>query len=144
MKTSKDPRHQARRFALGVVYSVESKTDVKYSHVGGDLIGVVKSTLEVANYDKFLFKTIIETIPKNIKEFKDVIAKSSIDWEIPKLYKIDLSILLIAVCEMYKKTAPVKVIIDEAIELAKEFGEADSPKFVNGILAGVVQNYEKI
>ena len=68
------------------------------------------------------------------------IEKYCTEWPIDKLYKTDFDILMIAFYEITEKRAPLKVIIDEAVELAKEFGEEDSAKFVNGVLAGIAND----
>ena len=139
MKTSQDPRHQARRIALSVIYAVENTKGLDYSKVNIDLIETVLSNLEIENYDKKLCQEIIDNVSNRSESYKDIISQNSKDWEVSKIYKIDLSILLVAISELYKEQVPMKVVVDEAVELAKEFGEADSAKFINGVLAGVIK-----
>lgn len=63
------------------------------------------------------------------------------EWPIDKLNKIDLAILRLAIYEiMVDKKEPVKVIIDEAVELAKELGSENSASFVNGVLGTIVKD----
>lgn len=71
---------------------------------------------------------IIELIEKNLKS----------DWKIERISKIDLSILKLAIYEINYKDIPFKVVINEAVELAKKYGEDSSKNFVNGILASIV------
>ena len=71
---------------------------------------------------------IIELIQKNLKS----------DWKIERISKIDLAILKLAIYEIKYKDIPFKVVINEAVELAKKYGEDTSKNFVNGILASVV------
>ena len=71
---------------------------------------------------------IIEQIEKNLKK----------DWKIERISKIDLSILKLAIYEIQYKEIPFKVVINEAVELAKKYGEDFSKNFVNGILASIV------
>lgn len=73
-------------------------------------------------------KKIIEQIEKNLKK----------DWKIERISKIDLSILKLAIYEIQYKEIPFKVVINEAVELAKKYGEDSSKNFVNGILASIV------
>lgn len=62
------------------------------------------------------------------------------EWSIEKIAKIDLAILRLAARElMVEKKEPPKVIIDEAVELAKAFGNDNSPKFVNGVLGTILK-----
>ncbi len=72
-------------------------------------------------------------------EIDSQIKKFACGWDINRLVKMDKDILRIAICELlYVKEAPVKVIIDEALELAKKYSTDDSASFVNGILGKVV------
>ncbi len=73
--------------------------------------------------------TILENIEKNLKS----------DWKIERISKIDLVILKLAIYEIKYKELPYKVVINEAVELAKKYGEDTSKNFVNGILASVVK-----
>ena len=62
-------------------------------------------------------------------------------WSFDRLLRIDLAILRVAVNELcYTKAAPVGVVINEAVELAKRYSDADSYRFVNGILASIVKD----
>lgn len=71
---------------------------------------------------------IVEQIKVNLKK----------DWKIERISKIDLSILKLAIYEIQYKKLPFKVVINEAVELAKKYGEDSSKNFVNGILASIV------
>ncbi len=71
---------------------------------------------------------ILGFIEKNLKS----------DWKIDRISKIDLSILKLAIYEIQYKDIPFKVVINEAVELAKKYGEDSSKNFVNGILASIV------
>ena len=74
-------------------------------------------------------------IIKNIKKIDQIIKKSAPKWPIGQINKVDLAILRTACWELlHKPKTPVKVIIDEALELAKEFGAKSSASFVNGVL----------
>lgn len=73
------------------------------------------------------------------------IAKHAPDWPVENLSPIDRNILRIALWEMalYPKT-PLKVAINEAVELAKVFGSSSSPKFINGVLGSMVDDLDTI
>lgn len=72
-----------------------------------------------------------------------IIEKAAPAWPIEKLNKIDLAVLRLAVYELKYKKTPPKVVIDEAVELAKEFGGENSPSFINGVLGTIYQASEK-
>ena len=82
---------------------------------------------------------IAEQFKLNNKAIDEQIQKYSNGWDISRLVRIDEDILRIAITELlYTKGAPVKVIVDEAVELAKKYSTEDSSSFVNGILAKVI------
>ena len=86
-----------------------------------------------------LLDTKSKDIIAQLSEIDINISKAAPAWPINKISKIDLAILRLAVYELLlEKSAPPKVIIDEAIELAKEFGGDSSPAFVNGVLGKII------
>ena len=79
---------------------------------------------------------------KNKEEIDKIISEFAFGWDIDRLFKIDKDMLRIAITELaFVKDAPHKVVIDEALELAKKYSTDDSPSFINGILARVVEKY---
>lgn len=117
MKTSLDPRHIYRKRMVRELFA-ESFTHQKYLERNGG--------------------KILKLLPKIDK----VIKKSATAWPIDKINRIDLAILRFAVFEMTEKSAPKKVIIDEAVEIAKEYGSENSSSFVNGVLGTVYKEKE--
>ena len=86
----------------------------------------------------------INAIYKNLKAIDELIAKAAPQFPVEKINKIDLSILRLAVYELdIAKKVPFKVVIDEAIELAKEFGSASSSSFINGALGNIHNKISK-
>ena len=82
---------------------------------------------------------IAEVFQKNHKEIDDTIQKHARNWDLQRLVKMDKDILRIAIVELlFIKDAPMKVIVDEALELAKKYSTDDSASFINGILAKVI------
>ncbi|MCC8027169.1 MAG: transcription antitermination factor NusB [Clostridium sp.] len=83
---------------------------------------------------------IMEKIPEIDGKLNQVAA----GWKTKRMGKVELTILRLAIFEMlFDETIPVKVSINEAVELAKKFGGKDSPAFVNGILARFIPEDEK-
>lgn len=88
-------------------------------------------------------ETSILPILKELEKIDKLIIQAAPNWPIEKLNKIDLAILRLATYELkIKKKVPPKVIIDEAIELAKKYGSDNSPKFVNGALGALYKKNE--
>ena len=85
---------------------------------------------------------IAEYFQRNDKEIDDIIQKYAKNWDLGRLVKMDKDILRIAIVELlYMKDAPMKVVVDEALELAKKYSTDDSASFINGILAKVIVDY---
>ncbi len=85
---------------------------------------------------------IVKSFKENSAEIDEIIKKFAFGWDIERLFKIDKNILRIGITEIaFLKEVPHKVVIDEALELAKKYSTDDSPSFINGILAKVVSLY---
>ena len=82
---------------------------------------------------------IAKAYQKNSKEIDEIIKNYAIGWDFDRLVKMDKDILRIAISELlFIKEAPMKVVVDEAVELAKKYSTEDSASFINGILAKVI------
>ena len=114
MKKPLDPRHKKRQKIVEDLFKIEFHKQ------------------RVGEYAKKIISK---------KDFVDKqIEKSAPEFPIAKINKVDLAILRLAVYELLiEKTAPKKVIIDEAIELAKEYGGDSSPGFINGALGNLLK-----
>ena len=118
MKTAKDPRHKQRRKIIKELFA------------------------ETFTSQNILSKEVQEIVDnKNLIDQKIQIAAPT--WPLEKLNKIDLAILRLAVYELINSGEPPKVIIDEAVELAKEFGCDNSPSFINGVLGTILKKQEE-
>ena len=79
-------------------------------------------------------------VKENLENIKELIEKNlKQDWKIERISKVTLAILKLAVYEIIYAKIPFKIVINEAVELAKKYGEDNSSVFVNGILASVVK-----
>lgn len=86
-------------------------------------------------------RTMFNDIRDKYEELDLIIDKASNKWKVSRISKVDLSILRLAVFElMFDKTNQPAIIINEAVELAKEYGGDNSYKFVNGVLGNIVDN----
>lgn len=82
----------------------------------------------------------IAEIVKNITKIDTTISEAAKDRPIIEINKIDLAILRLAVFELIiRRVVPLKVIVDEAVELAKEFGSDSSSAFINGALGQIIK-----
>lgn len=92
---------------------------------------------KVKNEVKETVAKIIELSPDIEKEISKNLKS---EWNIDRISKINMSILKIAIYEIVYKKLPYKISINEAVELAKKYGEDTSASFINGILASVVKD----
>lgn len=135
MKSKKDPRHEARRIALAVLFGQSFP-----SADGNQTKKLAKEEVIKENFDNKLAESLIKEIPKNQEKIDQLIKKAAPEWPLAQIARVDLVCLRIALFELYiAKKVPPKVAIDEAIELAKEFGSEQSGKFVNGVLGTIVK-----
>ena len=123
-------RRSSRELALKFLYQFELN--------GGDLDEQIKLFLErnssqedVANFMKELVVSLID----KMEEIDEIIQKFSDHWILDRMTVIDRNILRMGVCELlFNFSTPPKVVINEAIDIAKKYGNEDSPEFINGIL----------
>ena len=89
--------------------------------------------------DKTYIFEKVEKISEKLEEIDAKINEVSEGWKTGRMGKVDLTLIRLAVYEMlYEEDVPAKVAINEAVELAKQYGKDNSPSFVNGVLAKLV------
>jgi len=99
------------------------------------------------NIDFDLTEKIINQYEKNKKNIDKIIVIAAPEWPLNKINPIDLAVLRLSITEiLYIEEVPPKVAIDEAVEIAKQFGNENSHRFVNGVLGTIYRQsprYEK-
>ena len=129
-------RTAVRESAFKLIYSLEIQkhTDLK------EQIDVYFESENIENKDaREYIEDAVLGIENHKEEILGLIEKNlKSDWKIDRISRIDLSILKLAIYEIQYKDIPFKVVINEAVELAKKYGEDSSKNFVNGILASIV------
>jgi len=88
-------------------------------------------------------RLLIQGVIGNRAELDQKITIAAENWSVPRMAATDRNLLRLGAYEMYFTDTPVKVVIDEAIELAKQFGGAQSAQFVNGILDKLMQQKKR-
>ena len=118
MKTPFDPRHQRRRKAVQALFA--------WGFKDGEI------------EDKLASEVLL-----NLNKIDNIITKCAPEWPIDQINKLDLAVLRLAVFELsIVAKEPPKVIIDEAVELGKEFGSESTSSFINGVLGTVFKEIE--
>lgn len=100
-------------------------------------MGLYISELEQPTMEEYGYLTErIQSIVGHLAEIDQILSEAASGWKLNRMSKVDLTILRLAVFEMrFDEEIPVKVAINEAVELAKKFGGDESPGFINGVLA---------
>lgn len=145
MKKSNDPRHNARRIALQTLfkwsYNPENDVLLTLEEVLRELEGTEGFN---PNFNRQLAQELLKGTTSKIQEIDKIITKTAPQWPLDQIARVDLNILRLAIFEViFYNLTPPKVAIDEAVELAKEFGGENSPKFINGVLGTVMEMKEK-
>ena len=124
-------RSKAREYALIILYQAEmTKRTV---HVTSDQFWKEKDRFD-ATVKEFSDRLILG-VEKNFEKIDQKITQYAANWQMKRMAAIDRNILRLGVYElMYASDIPPKVTINEAVELAKRYGDLESSKFVNGIL----------
>lgn len=130
-------RRKSREFALQMLFEwdmARQKPALIEKHFW-KAAHAADSTRKFANQ---LFEGAVAQADSNDK----LVEKLSVNWRVDRLAAVDLNILRLGIYELRSGTAPAKVVIDEAIELAKKFSSAEAPSFLNGILDAARKNLE--
>lgn len=131
-------RKLAREMAVKFLFQVEAR--------GEDYRDMVDDFLEdnpLKEQDKRFFRDNIEGAMTKLKEIDGLIESKLVNWTISRIPKVNLAVLRNAVYELiYRDDIPVSVSINEAVDLAKRFGDEEAGVFVNGILGNLVRDRE--
>ncbi len=134
------PRTRARSLALQVLYEVDMA-----NHPPGE---VFKLRLEefplTEDLTEFARQIIFGILPLT-QELDLLIAKYAPDWPLDQIAAIDRNILRMALWEFaIQGETPIKVAINEAVELAKHYGSDSAPRFINGVLGALAEHQHEI
>ena len=131
-----------RKVAFEIVYSLESQ-DTKYEEYKENVDMFLEERDIHGKATTKYIKDVVYGTKRHGKQIRKQIESClSEKWTYERVSKINIVILEIAVFEMLYLKTPYKVVINEAVELAKSFGDTKSPSFVNGVLASIVKNNE--
>ena len=130
----KEARRQARTIVLQALYETDTVHHDPLLVIGNRLVED-PTDVEAESFARRLFFTVLE----NRDKLDAIIQQHAPEWPLEQVAVIDRNLLRMALCEMtITRNAPVKVVINEAIELAKDFGSDSSPRFINGVLGSIV------
>jgi N utilization substance protein B len=134
------PRTRARALALQVLYEVDIA-----NHLPGEVFQArLEETPLSDELAEFARKIIFGILPID-HDLDQLIAKYAPEWPLDQIAAIDRNILRMALWEfaVFHET-PIKVAINEAVELAKQYGSDSAPRFVNGVLGSLAEHLHEI
>jgi len=135
------PRHRAREIALQVLYHYDLAKAENQSVSPQDLIkelGAHYNHFEVPETLREFASQLVAGTLRDVPQLDQMLETHASNWTVARMSSVDRSLLRMAAYEMtHIQDTDASVVIDEAIELAKAFGTAESPSFVNGILDAV-------
>ena len=128
-------RRKSREFALQMLFEwdMTRQETTRVEKLFWKSARAAKSTRDFAN-------ELFEGAVAQAGAIDAMVGKLAENWRLDRLAAIDRNILRLAIYEMRAGTAPPKVIIDEALELAKKFSSAEAPAFLNGVLDAALKS----
>jgi N utilization substance protein B len=131
-------RHKAREFALQMLFQWEiGRQDPRRIEEGfWRMARAEKTTRALAN-------ELFENTVAGTAELDALVAAQAKNWRLERMAVIDRAILRLAACELRAGKTPPKVVLDEAVELAKTFSSQEAASFVNGVLDAVLKSLPK-
>ncbi len=146
------PRRRAREYALQVLFSLDLNPGLSaaqaLAHFWRDFVHELHhedeaSATEADEVVAFTERLVRGTVEK-LADIDAVVQRSSKNWRLERMARVDRNVLRLATYELgFLPEVPAKVVINEAIELAKRFGAGESPAFVNGILDRISQDMKR-
>ena len=131
-------RHLSRMIAMQTLYELDFRAGSEKDDVMDRNISEYEEKCESEFVD-----LLVEGVSKIKDELEQIVTESAPEWPMDQISLIDREILRIAIYELlYVNDIPPKVSINEAVELAKQFGGENSSKFVNGVLGTIYRKYE--
>ena len=128
-------RTRARERALQALYQI----DVAAAGIDEALAAFWRSFEPTEKEVQQLAEQLVRGVATDRRLVDDLIEGVSTNWRLDRMAKVDRNVLRLAAWELVKGDAPVKVIINEAIELGKKYGSESTGAFVNGVLDKVAQ-----
>ncbi len=128
-------RRNARDIAFKLIFGYLFNKDILFS----DFIKMEEIS-DLSEEESGYINSAFEGVKSNFDYLKKVIAENLKDYEIERIYKVDLSILLFATYELvFVKDLGVSVIVNEAVNIAKKYSTEKSSVFINGVLSSIVR-----
>lgn len=137
-------RRRARDITFKYIYSMYFGDSNEENTVDTILTVNEEELIPLEEDEKVFLDLAIKGIKDNLEKIDDRILSKLKNWTKKRIFKVDLAILRLAVYELeYDKSVPYKVVINEAVEIAKKYGNDESYTFVNGVLREIYAESEE-
>jgi N utilization substance protein B len=127
-------RSRAREIALQALFQEDLNPQNSLENLGAFLA----ARLQEEPMREFA-KQLVLGVKRNQAELDQLLAEKASNWSVPRMAATDRNLLRLGAYEIRYSDTPDRVAIDEAIELAKRYGTANSPQFINGILDKLIE-----
>lgn len=136
------PRHHSRRAALQVLYAMDLVAAEDGPRRVEDVFEGVATHFDLHEGARAFASELALGVAAHREELDASIAAHARNWRVDRMAAVDRNVLRLATFELLHTDAPASVVIDEAIELARDFGSERSPAFVNGVLDAIARGRE--
>ncbi len=132
-------RRKVRDMAFKYVYAMSYGKEDTNNVIDSILDSYEEELTTLEGEDKVFFEALTSGVEENLDKIDEQILSKLKNWTIARIFKIDLAILRLAIYEIIYTDTPYKVAINEAVELAKKYGNDESYTFVNGVLREIAK-----
>ena len=134
-------RRSARELIIQMLYEGTFHEQQDCDRIYSDRIEMAKETEKLGGILKFIEETYYGVLAHQ-EAIDAAIIENATNWSINRIAKVDLSILRLAIYELKYTDVPHKVVVNEALEIAKTYSTDKSPKFINGVLGSILKKVE--
>jgi N utilization substance protein B len=127
-------RRKSRELALQTLYALE----MRHGEDPVEVLERIADTRSLGPRVREYARRLIELFRSHAESVDEALRNHALNWELGRMGAIDRNLLRVAITELlYGEDVPYRVVIDEAVEIAKQFGTDDSAKFVNGVIDAI-------
>jgi N utilization substance protein B len=142
MRRARAYRHQSRQVALQVLYAVDVVNQLRSGRrpTPEEVFEGVAENFDLPEGARAFAKELVAGVLAHREPLDARISEHAKNWRLARMAAVDRNVLRLAVYELEHGDTPASVILDEAVELARRFGDEPSPAFVNGVLDAVAHH----
>lgn len=132
-------RTEIRELTFELLYSLEIQKMEQEKYNEQIELFLVEQNIDQEKAKNYMTETI-NGIAKNKEKILELISRNLKEkWDISRISKINITLLKLATYEIMYTELPYKVVVNEAVEIAKKYGDDTSPAFINGVLANIIK-----